>query len=159
MTRETPLTWDQTGDDVSDEVRAAERLKFIPTISRETVTELLQHITPMLRNNAGLLCKFQPKEPCDPFNSSFNFMGEAGCGDLADMQNLCLLEAVPTYHTCGYHAIFRPTVAEVLAQLPEYLREAVTGFEVLFGQELTECVDLPGLYGHKTVTLFYGKVA
>ena len=157
--RKAPLTWprpDQPSLNLTEEQLDAERLKFIPDISKEAVTVLLERVTPLVRNNVGHLCIYSPAEPCDPFQTSFTWDRAAACGDLADVAKLRLLEAVPTYHTCGYHACFKPSIAEVLAQLPVHLQETVTAFEVLFGQDLTECVDYPGLYGHKTVTLFYG---
>ena len=135
----------------------AERIKFIPVISPERVTELLQRIRPLVRSKQGFLHFYQAPGERDPFRSSFTWDGDSGLGERAPIETYRLLEALPTYHTCGYHACFRPTIAEALAQMPEYLADSVVAFEVLFGQDLTDCVDYPGLYGHKTVTLFYGN--
>lgn len=157
--RPTPLHWPRPGQpllELTEEQLEVERLKFIPAIKRETVDELLQRITPLLRDCEGVLCKYQPQEPMDPVNVSFTWNKSMCCGQPADARELRLLDAIHTYHTCGYHMAFRPKIAEVLAQIPEHLLERVSAFEVLFGQEPTECVDYPGLYGHKTVTLLYG---
>lgn len=130
--------------------------KYIPAISEEEVTRLLGHIKPLLRVD-GTLYQYRPKEAWDPFLTSFKWDPEGDKGERVDANKLVLLEALPTFHTCNYHMVVRPKVAEVLAQIPAHLKDKVFAFEVLFGQELTECVDYPGLYGHKTVTLLYGN--
>jgi hypothetical protein len=141
--------------DLSDEQEEEARNKYIPAISEEKVSQLLTRIKPLIRHE-GLLYEFSPSQAWNPFTRSFTWNPEEDKGARVDAAHLPLLEALPTYHTCGYHAVFRPGVAEVLAQIPAELLEKVTAFEVLFGQELTQCVDYPGLYGHKTVTLLYG---
>ena len=146
-------------EELTDAEIEAERLKFIPAISAERVAELLQRIRPLVRSHTqGLLHFYQAPGERDPFRSSFTWDGDKGLGERAPVESYRLLEAQPTYHACGYHACFKPSIAEVLAQIPEHLIEDVVAFEVLFGQDLTDCVDYPGLYGHKTVTLLYGTV-
>jgi hypothetical protein len=141
--------------DLTDEQEKEAREKYIPAISKETVTQLLTRIKPLIRHE-GLLYEYSPKAPWDPFTTVFTWNPAEDKGKLVDTTRLPLLEALPTFHTCGYHALFKPDVTEVLAQIPPDLLEKVVAFEVLFGQELTQCVDYPGLYGHKTVTLLYG---
>lgn len=174
-TRKYPLTWDRLdrlvlADDKGRESAAAMRLALeeqnlrilIPKLTEETVAEMLTRITPMLRNRDGVLCEYAPlktlTEAPNPFTSSFTWIKDQVTGDPVDSSKLRLLEAIVTYHETRYHAVFRPSIAEVLGQIPEHLQQSVVGFEVLFGQDVTECVDFPGLYGHKTTTLLYGKL-
>jgi hypothetical protein len=60
-----------------------------------------------------------------------------------------------TDHTCGYHGFFKPSIAEVLAQVPDDLPPEVNAFCILTEQTI-------GIYetgtGHRAQTAF-GHVA
>lgn len=130
---------------------------IIPAITPDAVQALLARITPMLRNNAGQLCPYQPAQPADPVKTSFTWHGEADCGTPVPEQGLSMLAEVTTYHTCGYAMFFKPSIAEVLAQIPAELVDKVVAFEVLFDANVTQIVSTADFYGHQTVTRLYSR--
>ena len=148
-----PLAWEP---EPTKKACKAETLRYIPLISKETVTEMLSRITPLIRRD-GILYEFVPTEPWDPFTRCFTWENDTSATQAVDSNALKLLDAIVTYHHCQYHACVKPRVFEVLAQIPEHLRKTVTAFEVLVENGVLDCVDYPGLYGHKTVTLLYGR--
>ena len=63
------------------------------------------------------------------------------------LEKLCELT---TYHSYGYHGFFKPSVAEVISQIPsEYVDDCVA-FETTTG------VEIAGSY-HATITILYKK--
>lgn len=67
---------------------------------------------------------------------------------------------IETYHTCGYIACFKPTIGEVLSQIPEHL--ITFGRDGKFGDRIDGFITLTGdtvaCYnqgdGHRAVTIF-----
>lgn len=58
---------------------------------------------------------------------------------------------IETHHRCGYIGLFKPSIAEVLAQVPSYLLEQANAFETL-----TDSVSCYGAgNGHRAITVFY----
>jgi hypothetical protein len=54
--------------------------------------------------------------------------------------DLTELMQIRTYHTYGYYGFFKPSIAEVIAQIPVPVRDQVVAFEIT-GQP-TEAADL-----------------
>ena len=60
---------------------------------------------------------------------------------------------IETYHTCGgYIGFFKPTIAEVLAQIPQHLLNEVNAFVTLTGDTVACYSEADG---HRTVTILY----
>ncbi len=59
---------------------------------------------------------------------------------------------IETSHTCGYIAMFKPSIAEVLAQIPEHLLSYAKWFRTLTGDTVTCYADGDG---HRTITILY----
>jgi len=59
---------------------------------------------------------------------------------------------IETYHTCGYIAFFKPSISEVLAQIPRHLLDQCNAFVTLSG-DMTACYSEGD--GHRTVTILY----
>ena len=68
--------------------------------------------------------------------------------------NLYELAFVETYHTCGYIGLFKPSLGEVISQIPSHLVDDVSHFEIEIG-------DTVGCYsdgdGHRTMTRLYTR--
>jgi hypothetical protein len=47
-----------------------------------------------------------------------------------EARGLKKLQVITTYHTYGYHGMFKPSIAEVLTQIPQDLTGRVVAFEV-----------------------------
>lgn len=82
----------------------------IPEISDERIKELQEKFTPLVRRNGKL---FTVKE-CHPRNQAFNWNdGEKVVKYLREVARF------QTLHTYSYHGFFKPSLAEVFAQLPK----------------------------------------
>jgi len=92
----------------------------IPQISDEQI-QALRHIHPVEQSGRGWI---EMKWP-DPRRASFLWNPEPS-GVREDLQEIC---RVRTLHTFGYHGFFKPSIAEVLAQIPPELLGAVVAFE------------------------------
>jgi hypothetical protein len=84
----------------------------IPEISDERIKELRKKITPLVRRRGKL---FTLPE-VDPRNQAFNWGDEQKV-----VKHLKEVVRFQTLHTYGYHGFFKPSVAEVFAQLPKGL--------------------------------------
>lgn len=97
----------------------------IPNISDEEIANLLRTISPLVRNDLDVLCTFKP---VDPRRMSFIW-------DPKELKPLPYkvkeLRRIRTLHTYGHPALFKPSVAEVLSQLPKDVPvETIVGFSV-----------------------------
>jgi|APSaa5957512622_1039677.scaffolds.fasta_scaffold64065_2 hypothetical protein len=61
------------------------------------------------------------------------------------------LDEITTYHTYGYHGFFKPSIAEVLSQIPKGCLDEVVAF-----QTLTDSADISGEY-HAATTVLYRR--
>jgi hypothetical protein len=59
------------------------------------------------------------------------------------------LEQIVTYHTWAYYGFFKPTIAEVLSQIPENCLESIVAFETD-----VDSVQLCGDYHVASTTLY-----
>jgi len=94
----------------------------IPKISDEKLEELSKRIRPAKEENGEL---FYYKS-CDLRNESFSW-AEKDC----KAKGLKEFASLPTLHTYAYYGFFKPSVAEVLAQLPEDVLDKVIAFKVI----------------------------
>lgn len=139
---------------------------FIPEISDERIAELLKTITPLVRKKTTYVVdgtiyadpittlhriKLPDNLRKQSFTWSPEFLEEV---DESQFKRLCL---VKTYHTTGHHSLAKPSIPEVLAQIPAYLVESTVAFEVCMDHEITEFVDQDGFYGHGFITILYAN--
>lgn len=105
------------------EVAVEGKRDWIPQITEEWLSELLQRVKPVVHFNGLGLCYIKPTNPLAPFLRD--------CEATKRVDGLKTLCEITTFHTFGYHIYFNPTVAEVLAQIPkEYIRRVVA-FQVV----------------------------
>lgn len=125
-----------------DHIWLQEKGPTVPEISNERLDELLAKFSPLIIRNG----KYFKIAKCDPRRTAFTW-DPALLEEVAFVPSL----AVSTDHTCGYHAFFKPSLAEVLAQIPDVVPEEANAF----------CIDLDqtiGIYqsgtGHRATTQF-----
>lgn len=63
-------------------------------------------------------------------------------------EGLVCVATIDTYHTFSVYRLFRPSIAEVLAQIPAELIDTVTAFEVPVG--VTNVRKVPGFHIART---------
>lgn len=94
---------------------------FIPAISDERIRELSELVFATVRRDGQL----HFIHPVHPRNVAFTWSP-----DLAERaEGLEEIARIRTLHTYGYHGFFKPSIAEVYAQIPEYLLHEVVAFE------------------------------
>lgn len=70
------------------------------------------------------------------------------------LDRLVEVERIETLHTCGAPSLFKPSIAEVLAQIPAYLTETAHYFETL--SNCARVLEIPGCEVlHITETVLY----
>lgn len=96
----------------------------IPPITDARLKELAKRIKPVVRTSKGELFYIKP---CDLRGAAFTW------GPVHTRKATALVKhaTITTLHTFGFYGFFKPSVAEVLAQIPEKLLENTIAFEVI----------------------------
>lgn len=125
----------------------------VPGITDERLGQLLGRISPLVERDGKLF----HIAPVDPRNIAFAWSPELR-GEAAGLEEL---RKVRIDIHCGYVALVKPTLAEVLAQVPADLEERVTAFAVLLNDEHDGTEDEVECYsegtGHRVTAVFYGR--
>lgn len=117
----------------------------IPDITDERIAELLTKMQPVLRNAKGELHHI---EPVDPRKIAFTWAPKF----TKQVKAWADIGRIETNHSCGYIGLFKPSISEVLAQIPEHFLNSANCFETLSGDSVA-CYGQGD--GHRTVTIFY----
>lgn len=92
-----------------------------PEIDNETLVALMKIIRPVVRKNGKLWLI----APCDPRGVAFTWDPKP----TERAPELVAIATIPTLHAYGYHGMFKPSIAEVLACIPHGLIDRVCAFE------------------------------
>lgn len=98
----------------------------IPTLSDEELVRRYARIKPLVMFKAQL---YGVKDH-DWRTVSYNWIHAEPRTPADVVENLRYVDEITTYHTYAYYGIFRPTVAEVLAQIPDHMLSAVVAFYI-----------------------------
>ena len=126
----------------------------IPSITDARIKELLGHIRPCVRDARGDLCFILP---VDARRCSFVWspkLDEAAKG-------LSVLAKIHTLHIFSYPAFFKPSIAEVLAQIPLWLVDKVGAFETCGPETMHEMYEEHEMLNagyHVAETTLYGLI-
>ncbi len=104
---------------------------FIPEVSKEEIRKRYKRIRPVVqtKNEKRYMRKV------DLFATSFLWNPKP----VAKAKGLEQLQDIETYHSYGAPAFFKPTIAEVLAQIPDdLLKQNIVAFEVVSLQSMDE---------------------
>jgi len=78
-----------------------------------------------------------------------------------EVEGIAELKAITTYHTFGFYGLFKPSIAEVIAQIPEDLLDQVVAFEIIKSPEDAEDLKrerkATSAGYHVAVTMLYRK--
>lgn len=130
----------------------------IPKISDERLYELYSKIKPVVRytteQRKGQL-EYEKDDCGEPYYiEDVDLRSQAFTWDPAPAKRAGGLEEIAkieTYHTYAYYGFFKPTIAEVLSQIPEQYIDKVTAFETV-GDTAEICGDY-----HRAITRLYKK--
>lgn len=107
------------------------RSSVIPEISDVELCQLALRIRPVVQASEGL---FNIKPPNDLRKIAFTW--DPTLTDLAE--DLEPLVEIPTFHIYGYVGFFKPSVAEIIAQIPVGFLDQVVAFSTTGPQTSTE---------------------
>ena len=124
----------------------------IPPISRERVLELVERIHPLVERDE----KLWHIAPCDPWKIAFSWDPTLRRPALDFVPGI----SFPTLHTYGAPVFFKPSIAEVLAQIPEELIDEVDAFSVKgpdTAADLNKNIDALNAGFHVATTTLYKR--
>jgi len=101
-----------------------EKKSWIPEVPKERIQKLAERIKPVVQ--------FAQKgrryiKPVDLFDIAYTWDPKSA-DEAMDLKPLC---DITTYHTYGYQGLFKPSIAEVLAQIPAEHLDKVVAFEIV----------------------------
>ena len=96
---------------------------FVPEITEERLNTLIKKIVPVVRENNKLYKIEIPDLRKIAYTWDYKITEE--CNNLKEVMR------IKTNHYCGYYGLFKPSIAEVLAQIPENLINKVVAFEII----------------------------
>lgn len=119
---------------------------WIPRLADDYIRGLAERIRPLVRFVQGEDKLVESREgdpytiePKHIFNMAYNWDPKPV---ERITEELVPLRDITTYHAYGYYQFFKPSVAEVLAQIPEDLVDRVAYFEIVWEPETA--ADLRG---------------
>jgi hypothetical protein len=158
--------------------KAPERIS-IPKVPEKTIRELAKRIRPVMRfarvtpqmgkkddevrlklNRKGKLVlddrgSFYYLKPVSLFTTAFTWPGVPKADVRAP--RLQQLRTITTYHTWAYYGFFKPTISEVLAQIPADILDQVIAFELEPPADPLEPWNIVQAGHHVAQTTFYTK--
>lgn len=130
---------------------------FIPKISTAVLHERAGRIKPVVSFvNDGVSSRYYIEEVS---LCSVAYTWDPVTTNVAE--DLVVLGQIITYHTYGYYGFFKPSIAEVLAQIPEKYLETACAFEIVAqphnAEDLNEHIAILNAGYHVAITQLYGK--
>jgi hypothetical protein len=136
----------------------------IPKLPKKRVQELAKRIRPVMRFTHSKKARrltldekgaYYYLKPVDLFGTAFTWPGVPKADVRAP--RLQKLQTVTTYHPWAYYGFFKPTIAEVIAQIPEDILDQVIAFELEPPENPLEPWDIVQHGNHVAQTTFYAK--
>jgi len=126
---------------------------FVPEISDEKLNSLIKKIVPVVRKDNKLYHIEIPNLRNIAYTWDYKTTEE--------YSNLKEITRIKTNHYCRYHGLFKPSIAEVLAQIPEHLIDKIDAFEII-SDVCSGTDDEIKIFkegnGHLATTILYGKL-
>jgi hypothetical protein len=135
------------------EAAVLDRQWRVPEISDDRLAALMAQIQPACFDERGRLHFIKE---IDPRTKAFTW--DPTLTEALNMERYVELGSSLTYHSCGYYGLFKPSIAEVLAQVPEELLSKAVAFSTELPEhrhDLSVVVSECGRM-HRAVTTWYG---
>lgn len=124
-----------------------EKRVWIPKVPKRRIQKLAERIKPVVRFAKGEEGLFRsPKgfpyhiKQVDLFDVSYTWNVEP-TNRVVDLKPLC---EIRTYHGYGHYSLFKPSIAEVLAQIPAEHLDRVVAFEIVVAPETADDLNREG---------------
>jgi hypothetical protein len=125
----------------------------IPEISNERIREMLKTIRPLVKQDGKLHCIKWIDTRKVAFTWAPVLDGEVRATEI--------VAKIRTLHSFGYQGLFKPSIAEVLAQIPKELIDKVRGFSLegpRTADDLNREREALDEGFHVAITTLYGRV-
>ena len=110
-----------------------ERKFEIPQMSNGDIAKWYATIKPIVKNG-GKPTYLRELSNSELENVAYTWLNKPeDYGDVADFSKLSVLADVKMLHGWGYYGFFKPSVGEVIRQIPEEYIEKVVAFEIIHG--------------------------
>lgn len=110
-----------------------ERKFEIPKMSNGDIAKWYSTIKPIVKNE-GKLAYLRELSDSELENVAYTWLNEsADYGEIVDFTKLSVLADVKMLHGWGYYGFFKPSVGEVIRQIPKEYLEKVVAFEIIDG--------------------------
>lgn len=109
----------------------------VPGMSEQRILELARQIKPVVTFKEEGSCYI---DPVDPFSESY--LWDPQPADPATGLNV--LCDITTYHPYGYYGSFKPSIAQVILQVPSEHLDRVVAFEIVKLPETVEDLEAEG---------------
>lgn len=137
-----------------DQVVLSDKVEIIPMLTREELSYRAEQIKAIVDG------KFVDQFSGDIINTSY--IWEPKFAEPVDYTKYEVLGDVITYHGYGYYGFFKPSIAEVLAQIPANFVEVAAAFEIVkrpeSADDLNADIRMLNLGYHTAVVRFYKRV-
>lgn len=106
-----------------------EKKIWIPEISDESLNELASRIRP-IHNFGGIRRYVKPDKEAEDYlrGTAYAWSPKPSASPLGRLKSIC---DITTYHTYAFYDFFKPTIAEVVAQITEEHLKDVVAFEII----------------------------
>lgn len=139
--------WAFAGD---EECTVADFVEMIPLMPLEDIEFRAERIKPIIKGRV-VDC---PDLVSTAYTWDPKFKDEV-------LPELKVLQTIRTYHGYGYYGLFKPSIAEVLAQIPGNLIHRVYGFEIVqspqTAEDLNKHIEYVREGFHLAITVLYEK--
>ncbi len=126
------------------QVARVEKKIWIPEVSNKRIQELAERIKPVIRFARGAEGLFRSADG-HPYNIKLVDLFDVAytwdpkpTDKVNGLRPIC---DIRTYHTYGYYGVFKPLIAEVLAQIPAEHVDSVVAFEIVDAPETATDLD------------------
>ena len=106
----------------------------VPEMSEQRLLELVERIKPVMTFKDEGCCYIKP---VDPLSEAYMWDAEPA-GRAVGLKALC---DITTYHPYGYYGSFKPSVAQVILQIPPEHQDKVVAFEIVKHPETADDLD------------------
>ena len=105
---------------------------FIPTMSNEEILKWSQNIKPIVCYNGDrrYLRELSIEELTK--HSYLWLKSPEDFSETVDFSKIGILADVKMLHSYSYHGFFKPSVGEIIRQIPEELRNVTVAFEIIY---------------------------
>ena len=128
-----------------------EKKFFIPEMEQAEILKWYQNISPITKSH--YLRRLSDEELS---KVSYTWLTkESDYGDAVDYSNIEVLAELQMLHTYGWYGFFKPSVAEVIRQIPKVLLPQTFAFDIISQKDLNDSIEEVNAVFHVSTVRLY----